>query len=92
MVQSPSLEAGCLARLVNNSAYIELKYLIPQTTENEINGFFFIRNAEGNRHFGKHEHRWEGNTEVNLKYMRCEIVNWARVTQNTGHKTQENLD
>lgn len=94
MVQSPSLEAGSVARLVNNSAYIELKYLIPQTTEDEItNGkIFLIRNAEVNKHFGKHKHRWEGNIEVDLKYIRCEIVNWARATQNTCHKMQENLD
>jgi len=59
-----------------------------------INGFFLFRNADGNRHFGKHKHRWEGNTEVNLKYVyiRCEIVNWARVTWNTGHKMQEDFD
>jgi hypothetical protein len=41
MVQSPSLEAGSVVRLVNNSAYIELKYLIPQTTEDKITEFFF---------------------------------------------------
>lgn len=94
IVQSTPLESGSVARLVNKFAFVGPTFLIPQTMEDEIrNGNkTLVRNAEGNRNLGKGKDRCQGYTEVNLKYIGCEIVNRAHVTQNTGYEVRENFE
>jgi hypothetical protein len=41
------------------------------------------KKAEGNRPVGRHSHRWEDNTEMDLKEVRWEGVNWINMTQNS---------
>jgi len=42
-----------------------------------------VKKAEGKRPVGRHSHRWEDNTEVDLKEVRWEGVRWINVTQDS---------
>lgn len=42
-----------------------------------------VEKAEGKRTFGRHSHRWEDNTEMDIKELRWEGVSWINVTQNS---------
>jgi hypothetical protein len=42
-----------------------------------------VKKAEGKRPVGRHSHRWEDNTEMDLKEVSWEGVSWINVTQNS---------
>ena len=42
-----------------------------------------VKKVEGKRPVGRHNHRWEDNTEMDLKEVIWEGVSWINVTQNS---------